>query len=419
MKRAMIAVVAGLGFGPALCAEAHEHHHVPADYPTLQAAINASGPTDEIEVDPGVYSGAGFRDLDFQGKSVTIVATQGAGTVVIDLEGHRLANITQTGSPYVPHFYLLTIRNGSADEGGLVRIDGAGGVVIEGCRIENMTAGVGGAVYARNSQVFLNFNTFLDCAASQMGGAVHLDAAFGFAQGNTFAQCSAPTGGAATITGSPAEPLYFANCVFTGNQATVGGAIAADGGTTLVVNCNIVNNSAAARGSAIEATTGASLVVVNSILHQNTSPDNLQVSDLGAGISVHHCNVQGMGGVNNNIDETPLFADAAGGDYSLPAGSGCIDAGVNGFMPPHIGVDLVGNPRIVDGDSNGTASSDIGVIELQVPCDADWNGAGGLTSQDFFDFLIDFFDGHADFNHDAVTNSQDFFDFIAAFFTGC
>src|SRR5262249_26369157 len=59
-------------------------------------------------------------------------------------------------------------------------------------------------------------------------------------------------------------------------------------------------------------------------------------------------------------------------------------------------------------------------VKIRIPlCPVDWNGDGVTNSQDFFDFLADFFAGNSDFNFDGVNNSQDFFDFLTSFFGGC
>jgi len=63
----------------------------------------------------------------------------------------------------------------------------------------------------------------------------------------------------------------------------------------------------------------------------------------------------------DNINQDPQFANPAGGDYSLQFGSPAIDAG-NPTPPPHA-LDLNGNARVLDGNANGVAVTDMGALE--------------------------------------------------------
>ncbi|HPQ42349.1 MAG TPA: right-handed parallel beta-helix repeat-containing protein, partial [bacterium] len=51
--------------------------YVPDDYPTIQQAIDASFNGDEVVIRDGMYHGEGFRDITYQGKSLTVRSENG------------------------------------------------------------------------------------------------------------------------------------------------------------------------------------------------------------------------------------------------------------------------------------------------------------------------------------------------------
>ncbi len=66
--------------------------HVPADQPTIQAAINAASNGDTVLVSPATY----YENINFNGKAITVASTNGPATTIID-GGQAGAVVTFSG----------------------------------------------------------------------------------------------------------------------------------------------------------------------------------------------------------------------------------------------------------------------------------------------------------------------------------
>ncbi|GAF67705.1 unnamed protein product, partial [marine sediment metagenome] len=58
------------------------------DFPTIQAAVDYAVDYDIIELTDGTFTGNGNRDIDYQGKSITVKSQTGDPQVcIIDCQG--------------------------------------------------------------------------------------------------------------------------------------------------------------------------------------------------------------------------------------------------------------------------------------------------------------------------------------------
>jgi hypothetical protein len=149
------------------------------------------------------------------------------------------------------------------------------------------------------------------------------------------------------------------NTVIATNNAVSpahGATITAYSGNLVLSNCTVAFNEPTANYGCLRAT--GSVLVENSIFRGNTGAEIT-----GSGVTVNFSCIEGgwSGSGVGNIDEAPLFANPALGRYDLQPGSPCVDAGDPSAVPQ--GTDSNGNPRLLDGDLDGSMAVDMGAYE--------------------------------------------------------
>ena len=335
----------------------------PADFNTIQAAIDNSNNGDTIEVQPGRYTGLGNRDIDFKGKAITIRSSDPndpniVAATVID----GLISPTMCMSGDCERHRGFKFHNGEGPDSVI-----AGLTITNFCSPDELLFDpdqawpVGGGIYCENSSPTITY-----CVITNNQAYVYLYeiGMFWGLAGGVFSW-----GGSPTIT----------NCVISGNRDRMAAGGLCCYGSAQIINCTITgNHSLFGTGGIV----GGS-VISHCIIEHNTS--GLDVGGISSNGTIANSRISNNSG-----------CDVGGGVYGSPLISNCIITGNSVGAGRGGGVHCLEGARIinclvsgnsarsqeyfdgwVEGEAGGIYCSDANVLVSNCTIVSNWADANG------------------------------------------
>jgi serine protease len=314
---------------------------VPDDQPTIQQAINVAVQGDTVLVSPGTY----FENIDFRAKAITVRSERGAAQTIMDGNKNGLSVVTfESGETRNSVLSGFTIQHGGPAEGAGVDLLGSSATIIRNVFVENEQAvGYFGAAIAGNSaSPRIEANTFManSCDTQFLAGVL------------SFVNSSSPV---------------IINNVVANNPCRGINLTVPEGNNPEVANNTIVGNTVGMEldlvGSTSTQTYANNIIVDNDVGLEVLGVEPPWANNLVFGNDTNYSGLADQTGMNGNISANPRFVSPRNLNFELRVGSPAIDAGTLS-VPRLPAKDFAGNPRIVDGDGDGTALPDIGAFEF-------------------------------------------------------
>jgi len=285
------------------------------DYPDIATGIASGIDGDSLLLASGTFTGSNNKNIDFDGKEITIRSQSGDSTAcIIDCQGSGRGFIFQSGESTTSRVEALTITDGAAgsDYGGAILCRDGAAPSITSCVLSSNSASRGGAVAFINGSagVMSNCNLTGNTSTSQEGGGIY--ASLGGTLTVSYTSISNNTGGgirALTYSGAARTggTLTLTECTVNGNTLTSGdgGGIRA-GDVNLTITGGKIQGNSASRGGGIYYTSSdwTPMTISHCLVTGNYA------SDTGGGMCL---NAGGQADITNCTFSSNRAVNKAGG----------------------------------------------------------------------------------------------------------